>query len=355
MSFLPAPPKQLYFGCLQPSKSTGGETALADFRKVFRDVPLELRQKLLDKGIRYTRSHKRVGTRFTFDVADMLGWPQLFGTDDKAQVEAMCKAEGITVEWDKDDTFVNVTQSQAFQLHPITHEHVWFNHIQVFHWTTFAAELWYAFQRTREWKLLLHCLLVGIFSIVKYGILGHKMSLHCEFGDGEPIRSGEMSAIRSAIHNNMVFNRWQKGDICMIDNFSTSHGRQPTYDTGRKIAVAWADPLSKANAVTSLEPVILQKHQQRQEEEETSYCQENPQEKTPESTLTKEDSKALLLDKESFYAKKLEQHIQKAFPFPTEDNPQDMSDAAFHNLKSLFHEVKQSKMHHRSLSQPAFT
>ena len=44
---------------------------------------------------------------------------------------------------------------------------------------------------------------------------------------------------------------WQKGDIMCIDNFSVSHGRQPTYDLGRKILVAWSEPLDK----TSLAPI----------------------------------------------------------------------------------------------------
>ena len=30
-----------------------------------------------------------------------------------------------------------------------------------------------------------------------------------------------------------------------IDNFSISHGRQPTYDLGRKILVAWSTPINK--------------------------------------------------------------------------------------------------------------
>jgi hypothetical protein len=326
MSFLPAPPKQLYFGCLKPSKSSGGETALADFRKVYQQVPLDLKQKLLDKGLRYTRTHKKQGAKFTYDVSDMLGWPTLFGTDDKQQVEAMCKAENIPFEW-QGDTFVSVSQSQAFQLHPLTGEHVWFNHIQVFHWTTFAAELWFAFKRTFEFRLLLHCIVVGVFSLIKYGLLGHKMSLNVTFGDGEPISAAEMSQIRRAIHDNMVFNRWQKGDVCMIDNFAVSHGRQPTYDKGRKIAVAWADPLSKANAVTSLEAIV-------------EYS--NPQERTPTdsplSTFNKESGKALLAQ---LNAKKMEAHVHRAF---SSDNPHIMSDAAFHNLKSLFNEVKQRKM-----------
>jgi hypothetical protein len=32
-----------------------------------------------------------------------------------------------------------------------------------------------------------------------------------------------------------------------IDNFSVSHGRQPTYDLGRKILVAWSNPLDKTS------------------------------------------------------------------------------------------------------------
>lgn len=32
-----------------------------------------------------------------------------------------------------------------------------------------------------------------------------------------------------------------------IDNFSVSHGRQPTYDLGRKILVSWSEPLDKTS------------------------------------------------------------------------------------------------------------
>jgi Taurine catabolism dioxygenase TauD, TfdA family len=132
MSFLDAPPSELYFGCLKPSQAAGGETALADFRKVARDLPIDLKNKFLTKGgVRYTRTHRKVGKYFTYDVADMLGWPELFGTNDKKEVEAMCVLECIPVQWTDDDTFVSVTQTDAFQLHPTTHDLVWFNHTQV--------------------------------------------------------------------------------------------------------------------------------------------------------------------------------------------------------------------------------
>ena len=75
------------------------------------------------------------------------------------------------------------------------------------------------------------------------------MALNTTFGDGTPITFREMNEIRSAIHRNMVFSRWKKGDILCIDNFSTSHGRQPTYDKGRKVIVAWSHPQDKTQPI----------------------------------------------------------------------------------------------------------
>ncbi len=50
--------------------------------------------------------------------------------------------------------------------------------------------------------------------------------MHTVFGDGSQIPHGYVSHLRSVIHKNMVYNRWRKGDIVMIDNFRVSHGRQ---------------------------------------------------------------------------------------------------------------------------------
>jgi hypothetical protein len=282
MSFLPAPPRHLYFSCMKAPTSSGGETALCDFRQVYRDLDPQLRQKLFDKGIRYTRTQKKVGSYFTFDVSDMVGWPEIYDTSDKEEVEKLCAKEGTPVQWEgpNKDTFVSITQSQPFQVHPITKEPVWFNHIQVFHWTTFPMELFYSFRRTLDPRLLLHCILVSIFCIINYGILGNRMSLETTFGDGTPISVREMQLIRSTIHTNLVFNRWSKGDILCLDNFSTSHGRQPTYDRGRKVVVAWSEPFEKTNTFAWANHATSA----------TQDFGENPQERSPESTLTKEGS-----------------------------------------------------------------
>ena len=299
MSFLKEPPRNLYFGCLKASKTVGGETSLCDFRKVYQDLSPELRTKLLNKKIKYTRTHHKVGERFTYDVGAMLGWPGLFGTSDAKKVEEICREEGAPLpQWKgfNKTTFHQEWIDEPFQVHPDTNETVWFNHSQVFHWTTFPAELWHAFLRVKDIKLLIHCILVSIFCFIKYGLLGYKMSLNTTYGDGTPISWKEMGEIRNAIHKNMVYSRWQKGDIMCIDNFSTSHGRQPTYDKGRKVCVAWSEPQDKAisrSAATSLKEaaatVTLVNNDTEQMPELVGVSPDN----SPASTLTKDEAEFL--------------------------------------------------------------
>ena len=253
MSFLPSPPRRLFFSALQAPQSVGGETALTDFRKVYRDIPDRLRDKLQKKKLKYTRTHFRKGASqfLNTDISSMKGWEELFDTAEKSKVEEICKNENLPMKWEgrNADKFVSEYVSEPFQIHPQlpNNQRVWFNHAQVFHWTTLPSELFFAFTRTRDIRYLLRSIGTWILTIITYGILRKKMALHITFGDGTPISILEMNSIRSAIHKNMVFNRWQKGDLLEIDNFSTSHGREPTYDKGRKIVVSWSEPLQKSN------------------------------------------------------------------------------------------------------------
>ena len=58
-------------------------------------------------------------------------------------------------------------------------------------------------------------------------ILGPKwVGLHTSFGDGSEIPELYLKHVRDVMWKNMVFNRWEQGDILMIDNFRVSHGRQ---------------------------------------------------------------------------------------------------------------------------------
>lgn len=299
MSFLKAPPKNLYFGCIKESTSMGGETALCDFRKVYQDISPALRDKFSSKKIKYIRKQSAVGDKWTYDVGAMKTWMDLFSTSDKEEVEAICREEEAPeVNWigpDK-DTFLQEWIDNPFQIHPVTKESVWFNHSQVFHWTTFPAELWFAFCRFRDFKLFFHFLLISIYSIIKYGLLGYKMSLDTSFGDDTPITFKEMNEIRQVIHKHMVFSRWRNGDILCIDNFSTSHGRQPTFDKGRKVIVSWSQPLNKTTASTnqSVSSSLSATTSSQKGTDKTipDLCATTPG-SSPESSLTKNEAEEL--------------------------------------------------------------
>ena len=51
MAFLPAPPRRLFFCCLEAPTSAGGETCLADFGKVYQQLSPEVRQKFEENGV----------------------------------------------------------------------------------------------------------------------------------------------------------------------------------------------------------------------------------------------------------------------------------------------------------------
>ena len=306
-------PRQLYFGCLRESSSGGGETSLCDFRKVYNELDPELRQKFEDKGVLYNRTHPKVGARWTFDVGSMLSWRQMFGTSDKTEVESIAQKEGeAPVQWigPNKDTFFQSWKDDATQLHPVTKEKVWFNHAQVFHWSTFPAELWYAFTRIHDIKFLLRAIIIGFVAIIKYYLLGHRMALDIRFGDDTPITVSEMNNIRCVVHRNTVFSTWKRGDIMCIDNFSVSHGRQPTYDVGRKVLVGWANPYDKTSTLPST-PVRSNKSKVQlnattddllrkslrailiDEEPNNPGCVEATPDTSPESTLSNDEAYAL--------------------------------------------------------------
>ena len=53
-----------------------------------------------------------------------------------------------------------------------------------------------------------------------------RVGFHSSFGDGSEIPEAYLEHVRDVVWANMVFNRWELGDIVMIDNYRVSHGRQ---------------------------------------------------------------------------------------------------------------------------------
>jgi hypothetical protein len=69
------------------------------------------------------------------------------------------------------------------------------------------------------------------------------MPRNVRFGDGSPIDDAIVDHIRSLYSEESISFAWQKGDILLLDNMLTAHGRNP-FTGERKIVVAMGEMIS---------------------------------------------------------------------------------------------------------------
>jgi alpha-ketoglutarate-dependent taurine dioxygenase len=240
MSFLPKPPKQLFFWCAIAPSGPGGETPIVDFRSVARDLDPAVKRRFEERGVRNIRNYCGPEGGSRFDLWKLKRWDEMFQTTDRATVEARCREEGLTATWKPEGRLSLTNTQEAFRKHPRTGEQVWFNHSQVLHLSSVPGEFRRIAARRRR---LQH----GLLTLVAEGLVRAKLRLtpiedqamHCVSGDGSPIPRADMDRVRDAIWKNLVALPWQQGDVLAIDNFAVAHGRMP-YRGPRKVCVCWA-------------------------------------------------------------------------------------------------------------------
>lgn len=202
-------PLKIFFFCAEPP-TQGGETPIADCRRVLERIDLKIRLRFIEKGWMLVRN---------FGHGLSLSWQSVFQTEDRLAVEAYCREAGIETEW-RGDRLRTRQARRAVAQHPTTGEMVWFNHAAFFHISTLEPS-------TRE----------GLLS----ELAEEDLPNNTYYGDGTPIELSVLEEIREAYRLETVSFVWQKGDILMLDNMLVAHGRNP-YLGPRKILVAMAEP-----------------------------------------------------------------------------------------------------------------
>lgn len=239
MSFLPNPPRKLFFFCnIEPL--AGGETPLVDFRKVYRDMDPNIRKEFEERGIKNVRNYNGPENKTKFDLWKLKRWDEMFQTTDKEKVAEVCKEYGLDAKWKGSDRLVLVNDQEAIAKHPITGEPVWFNHLQVFHQAAAGIEYNYIAKRQKHLKAQVFNVFTNVMTVFKRMTTAKEdQAMNCLFRDGGEIPASYVKHVEDVIWKHMTFFPWREGDVLAIDNFSTSHGRMP-YSGPREILVAWS-------------------------------------------------------------------------------------------------------------------
>ncbi len=207
-------PMQILFYCFRKSES-GGQTPIADTRRVLAGISEKTKNKFRIKGIKYERKlQKGLG----------LSWQEVYQTDSKEEVVAYLNLHNIDYKWINDDYLKVSWRKPAIYKHPHTQEEVWFNHGYFFN--------------ARQLGHLIDSVPVTPFNTY--------------YGDGEIIEDSVFQELKIAFEESKIQFDWMDGDILLLDNMAMAHARTP-YQGERKVYVGMNNPYSKFKSIQSYE------------------------------------------------------------------------------------------------------
>lgn len=222
LSFVRHHPKHIFFFCETPPNERG-ETILGDARRIYQALDASVRDRFMEKRLRYVSCY--YGKSRVMDLVNALqpshkSWRDVFETDDPAEVEDLCRKHDFSFEWHSDRNWIRVSQTRPAAIaHPETKEWVWFSqaHLYDFNprllgaWRWASAKLFYARPHTR---------------------------LHEIFhADGSRVARADLYHILDILDASTVKFPWERGDVLMLDNVLSMHGRA-TFTGKRRILAA---------------------------------------------------------------------------------------------------------------------
>jgi alpha-ketoglutarate-dependent taurine dioxygenase len=206
-------PEQVFFCCLVAAPS-GGETHIADGRRVLAELDSEVRNRFSENGVIY-RQHLRD------DSVSGPGksWQTSFETTDRAEVEHICSDQDMEFRW-TDRGLRTSLRNPGVLTHPVTGEVCWFN----------QADLWHAsFDTVKAQES----------RSAPEAPDQEPLGSHACYGDGSEIPIEDLRAVRAACTKSEVLFPWQAGDLLILDNILAMHGRKP-FAGERRVLVAMA-------------------------------------------------------------------------------------------------------------------
>ena len=209
MSYRQLWPRKLFFFCEQPAQQ-GGETNIADGRRILELIDPDVRQRFAQRQVAYIQNlHDGWGLGKS--------WQETFETDDRDTVERHCRDTGIEFRWTEGGLWTRSICPGVID-HPVTGETVWFN----------QADLWHVSSRGPDYQAKM----LKVFG-------EDALPSNATFGDGTPITDQDLEEVRRAYRDAEVVNPWRHGDLLVLDNVLAVHGRKP-FQGPRRVLVAMA-------------------------------------------------------------------------------------------------------------------
>jgi len=205
MSYSSRWPERLYLFCAEPPP-TGGETPIADSRRILAAMPAEIVAELERRQVMYVRNLAAAGSPYN-------AWSKAFETSERAAVDAHCREQDIHCEWRADGGLRTHEIRPALRTHPGTGERVWFNQVHLFHASNTPTAS-------------------AVSARVEAGL-----PMAAYYGDGGRIDNATLATVREVMRAERRLFRWQRGDLLVVDNLLAAHGRMP-FDGPRRILVA---------------------------------------------------------------------------------------------------------------------
>lgn len=202
-------PARLLFFC-QIAAESGGATPVVDAELWLDSLDAQLRADFAG-GLRYQQNlHDGMGLGKS--------WRETFETDSRDEVEQFLAGAGANWEWTADG--LRVTQLRPATLrHPVTGAEVWFNQADQWHPAGLDDDI----------------------ARVMTQVMGpDELPQSVTFADGSPIPDEYVTQIRDRGLEAAVDVDWRVGDLLLIDNVLTAHGRRP-YTGDRRVLVAMSD------------------------------------------------------------------------------------------------------------------
>ena len=206
-------PMKIWFYCVKAAEQ-GGETPIVDIRKAYELLDPKIRERFMQKKLMYVRNYIE-----GLDVS----WQSFFRTTDRSVVEDYCRKVSMDFEWKNGSNLRTRQVCPAVVKHPKTGEMVFFNQLQLHHVSCLEPTV-------RE----------SLLSVFREEDLPRNVY----YSDGSRIEDSVVEEIREIYQKIAVNFRWREGDVLMLNNMLTAHGRNP-YTGPRKIVVAMGEMMGE--------------------------------------------------------------------------------------------------------------